>query len=432
MASRTNENTGNHINHYSKECVKDVLSLFLDSDSNIFEEVSFEEQKKVFTDEGFNLLTTETEKFEIILYLTLSKKFDLLTYLKELDWDFDFYYKDFTYPNVAVFFSDSLAELKFYFEKLELDFDYSIKDFIYNNEFGRFELDYNDLLYISCINNLSKPDGMDMFKYIFEKVIENNPKSAINSNILFNIINCSNIEFIEEVIDRFNLDFYKINSITRISPLMMAFERCNLETIKYFDEKYDFNLLEKIKRDTYIQEFILTMLFNYINIGKITNYIFDESERIRVLEYIITSFNKEIIDDYVQGLIENLSGQIDCSALITVMKKRKLILKHKIEPICHCSKKHIDKSKIDYFYINKKEKYIFNAEYFIKPDDTLNDDIIKIYINDCICMDSEIKKYFIFNCGHMICSDCIINLMNSTKNCSFCRKDIEVIGYVEF
>ena len=425
-------NTENHLMKFNKYLVKDHLDLFLNGNDTDFNSLTLVEKKKIFTDHSFIILTNKIEKYEIILYFTLTGQFDLLLYLKELDWDFNFYYKDFTYPNMAVIFSKSLKEIKFYFEELKLDFDYSIKGFVYNNNFGKFEIDKNDLLYDSCINNLTYPEGMEMFKYIFEKVVEKNPKSAINSNILFNIINCSNIEFIEEVTERFSLDIFKINSITRISPLMMAFERCNLETIKYFDEKYDFNLLKKIKRDTYIQEVILNLLFNYINIENINNYIFDEEERIKVLEYIITSFDKEIIDDYLENIIENLQHHPICKLLITVIKKRELILKHKIEPICHYTKKPIDKSKIDYFYINKKDKYIFNAEYFINPDDFKNKDIIKIYINDCICIDSEIKKYFIFSCGHMICSDCIINLINSTKNCSFCRKEYEIIGYVEF
>ena len=285
------EHGDNIIENYSHKEVISLLNRHISDDKPSFLKKTIEEQQDILLIEQDNY--SNKEKYKIIIYLTFKNKNNILLYIKEeLCWDFDFYFYDFSYAIITIVYSKSLNDLKFYFEVLKVDYDYTIYNLEYLDISQNIKDRNNDMLYTAAINTLRY--DFAMFEYVFNKVIENNSPDVIrgNSSLLFNIISCNNTDFICNVIDKYNLDIYYINPITRLNVLYTAFERCSLDTILYLNEKYECDIFKSVRRDIHLQESIINHLFTYFNSGKrATQYIFPESERERIFKFLIKFLN---------------------------------------------------------------------------------------------------------------------------------------------
>jgi hypothetical protein len=406
---------------YSDKYVKnELLSKYVN-----FNNLTLKEKQEHL--EIYNEEYTLEDKYKIIIYFTKNNDLQLLLYIKyNLYWDFDFYFKIYTYPILCIVYSKTLEDIKFYFETLKVDFDYSIKKIISKTYYpGRFSIPVEDLLY-NAINNTIIYD-FNMFKYIFDKVIENNPLSNIykNHNMLYNIINCNNIEFIEYVINKYSLDINYINPYLSVSPLLFGFERCSLDTILFLNKKYNSNIFKSIKESTYKQEYIIDQLFTHLNDSEgdfKKKYILPESERENIFKYIIKFLNNNIIN-YTKKLLLKNKSNINYDIYINIIKIYEIGTCFS-NNCSSCNEKIIKKNN-DVFYISEDNSYHSHCCDKIKTKK-------KIYINNCsICLNNDINEFIILNCGHMICINCITEYKKYKQTCCYCREKLTIVGYIK-
>jgi hypothetical protein len=420
----------NIINDYSRKDIIALLNRHNPPEEPLFKNKTLEDQQEILLIEQENY--SLQEKYKIIIYFTIYNIKPLLLYIKEeLLWDFDFYFNNFSYPIITIVYSKSLEDIKFYFEVLKVDYDYNIYEIQYSNIILNDKESNNNILYATAINTLRY--DFAMFEYVFNKVIEKNHPDVIkgNKNLLFSIISCNNVEFICNVIDTYNLDIQYINPKIRLNALHTAFERCSLDTILYLNDKYKCNIFESIKRDIHLQEIIINYLFTYFNGKSIqaTFYIFPETERERIFQYII-----QFIDDrniiYSEGILFVNKKFINYDVYMNIIKKHKFKSTLEcISTICTTCNKEIKKEDGTTFYMSSKDN-VYHSECC---EELEKEEFTKVYINSCpICLDDKEKEYVISYCGHMNCINCITEYIKHSDTCSYCRNLLTFAGYIEF
>lgn len=423
------EHGDNIIEHYSYKEVISLLNRHIPDGDLSFRKKTLADKKELL------LIEQETyskqEKYKIIIYLTFHNMHELLIYIKEeIGWDFDFYFSNCSYPIITIIYSKSLEDIKFYFEVLKVDYDYNIYEIQYSNIILNDKKSNNDILYATAINTLRY--DFAMFEYVFNKVIENNHPDVIRGNkkLLFNIINCNNVEFICNVIDTYDLDIYYINPKSRITALFTAFERCSLDTILYLNDKYKCNIFESIKRDIHLQKIIINYLFTYFNGKSIqtTFYIFPETERERIFQYIIQFMDHSNII-YAENIIFANKKHINYDVYMNIIKKHFKSTLECIGTTCTTCNKEIEKEDGTIFYMSSKDN-VYHSECC---EELEKEEFTKVYINNCpICLDDKEKEYVISYCGHMICINCVTEYKKHSNTCCCCRDNLDIVGYIEF
>lgn len=396
-----------------------------------FFDYTFKEQCNYLIIHNFSIL----EKNKIIIYFTNMNYQKLLLFLKnELLWNFDFTYLTFHYYIITIINAKSIKQLKFYFEELELPYNYFINNNVEPDLLHFDDLYNNDMIYSSSINNTIY--DFSMFEYVFNKVISNVSPKSITSNILFNIINCNNPEFIINIIEKYNLDINYVDEQTELTPLIYGIQRCSYETIDLLDKKYNCNIYEKIKGNEKIQEYVFQALFKYVNIKNInTNkvkafYFIGEENRMKFLEKYIPIIDTDIINNNME-IVYDIKNYIDYDNIIYLLTE-KIYSNNTIKNVCSCCNKHVKiNDNNDYFWLINKTKIYHSNCYDYNADDNNADDnetkALKVYLNTCsICLSKDPVKYLVFSCGHMICYDCSIPFSESSNTCSMCRCEYNI------
>lgn len=417
----------NLVNDYSVKEINTLLNGNNQPEELAFHEKTLDEQKEQLHIEQNNY--SKQEKYKIIMHLTKKYKLNLLLYIKEeLCWDFDFYFYDFPYAITTISYCNTLEHLRFYFEVFKADYDYTIYDLEYSVQSQKIEPPKFDILYTAAINLLRY--DFSMFEYLFNKVVENNPLRAIkgNSKLLYNIINCNNPDFICNIIDKYDLDIYYINPVIRVSVLFFAIKRCTLDTILYLNDKYECDIFKTVGGDYHLQEFIINYLFSFCNYKGVQCYIFPESERERIFEYIINYIGIRAIT-YAKRKLSEAKPYINYDVYMSIINKHQI--KAELECInttCTTCKTEIEKEDGSTFYMSKNNTY-----HNICCGELVQECLTKVYINNCaVCLDDAVNDYVVFYCGHMICINCIAEYKKHSSRCSYCRINLDTVGYIEF
>ena len=201
-----------------------------------------------------------------------------------------------------------------------------------------------------------------MFKYIVNKVVKyyQNLNLKLPKSLIFSIINCNNLDYIIEILEKFNLDINYIDIKSRQHPLLFALQRCSLNTILDLDKKFNCKIKYKIKKSRLYQKFVFRYLFKYINIKNNRFYILHENERVKILKYFINVISNDIIFTNMNELLE-YKGQIKYDKIKTICINK--LLNSNIRNICNYCNKLILKTD-DYFLINKFNSNIYHKDCF--------------------------------------------------------------------
>lgn len=404
----------------------DVVNLLNEYED--YDSYTIDEKKEYLTINSSSF--TIQERFKIILYYTYHFKASILYHLKnKLFWDFDFIYCNFTYPQIALVKSENERQLSFYFNILGLEYNYIINTNIIENLITYDDIFSNDILYSSCINNIIY--DFNMFRYIFDKVINyyTTNNLQIPQTILFNIINCNNLDFINNTIQKYNLDINYIDPVSKQHPLLFAFQRCSLNTILSLDKKYNCNIKDKIKNSGLYQRLVFQYLFKFINIENHRFYILHENERVKILKYFINVISNDIITTNLNELTY-FKRQIKYDKIKDICINK--LMNSNIENKCYVCYKSIIKHVNNYFFIDKLNSKIYHHNCFLNQDNNSRNNNIKVYIDDCsICLGENMNnQYVILSCGHMNCKDCMIEYIDYSSKCNICRDDYRIINTI--
>jgi hypothetical protein len=147
-----------------------------------------------------------------------------------------------------------------------------------------------------------------------------------------------------------------------------------------------------------------------------------------IKEELRWSFDFYIYNMRVFNNNTNDNSTDDTNINIEYLKVIKSYFDNRIKCKCKkCNKKICKDNKICYM----SENNIYHPKCYLGVKDDTN--MIKVYITNCtVCLDDTVKEYVVFNCGHMICINCITEYKKYSNKCSYCRTDLDIVGYIEF
>ncbi len=278
--------------------------------------------------------------------------------------------------------------------KLKLDMDYII--------------DKNNSLINVNYNNLND--------YLTENIICSNLNYYIkllkitnsHSNILYNFLgrlNGNNSNLVLKILKIFyENDYIKDNDKWYI--LYHGIKNLNFNVINYFYDLYKSYYTFEITNDN-------------------VNIIRDQTEGRFSLDKLFvelcyklneTHDNKILINNMLIWICDNLpynNKRYEVNIIEIVGKK--FVNNYKIDGKEYC----IECKLID---IYNYSKYRENNKLL----DSVLDSVLDRILDCAICLDNDKRYYIKYNCNHIFCNDCTINILENNGKCPYCRKVIDI------